>query len=202
MPSETSTPCADQSVEELRRELVESREQQAATAEILRVISSSPTDLRRVFADIAAGAARLCDAYDAMIRQVDGEVLRAVAHHGSIPVADMLPLTRGHISGRVIFDRRTVHIADMQAETEEYPENSDLARRLGFRTVLGVPLIRAGEAIGAIIIRRSEVCAFTDRQVDLLKIFADQAVIAIENTRLFETEQTRNRPHRGYVGRS
>src|SRR5262245_60751186 len=86
MSSETSTVSGDQSVEELRRELAEAREQQAATAEILRVISSAPTNLERAFAEITATAARLCDAYDATINLVDGEVLRLVAHHGPIPV--------------------------------------------------------------------------------------------------------------------
>src|SRR6516165_7786964 len=93
MPSEISTVRGDQSVEELRRELAEAREQQAATAEIMGVISRSPMDLRRVFAEIAASAARLCDGLDVVIRQVDGDILRLVAHHGAIPVADTLPLT-------------------------------------------------------------------------------------------------------------
>jgi len=189
MPSETS--CADQSVEELRRELAEAREQQTATAEILRVISGSPTDMQGVFQEIAASAARLCDAYDAVIRQVDGEVLRLVAHFGPIPSIPVIPL-RGTVPGRAALERRTVHIADLQTETEEYPEGSDRARRLGFRTMLGVPLIRASEAIGTISIRRAEARRFTDRQIDLLRTFADQAVIAIENTRLIEEVQARN----------
>src|SRR5215475_4257206 len=124
-------------------ELAEAREQQAATAEILRVISSSPTDLQRVFAEIATSAARLCDAYDALIRQVDGEVLRIVGHHGPIPAAGTLPLTRGLPPARAILDRRTIHITDLLTETDEFPEGSD---SLGFRTILAVPLIRAGEA--------------------------------------------------------
>src|SRR6516164_1313974 len=172
MSPEASTIGGDQVVEELRRELAEAREQQAATAEILRVISGSPMDLQRVFADIAAGAARLCDAYDAVIRQVDGEVLRLIAHHGPIPVAAAVPLSRGVLTARVVLDRRTIQVGDMQAETDEYPENSDLARRLGFHTVLGVPLIRAGEAIGAIAIRRTEVRPFSDKQIALLETFA------------------------------
>ena len=94
MPSEVSTPPGVQSVEELRRELAEAREQQAATADILKVISSSPTDLRRMFTAVAASAARLCDAYDATIFQVDGHLLRRVAQHGMIPQDDTLPLTR------------------------------------------------------------------------------------------------------------
>ena len=185
MPSDTSTRCADQSVEELRRELAEAREQQTATAEILRVISSSPTDLQRVFAGIATSAARLCDAYDTVIRLVDDEVLRLVAHHGPIPTTPVGPLGRGAVPGRAALDRQTIHIGDLQAETGEYPEGSERARRLGFRTILAVPLIRAGDAIGVIVVRRAEVRPFTDRQIDLLKTFAHQAVIAIENARLF-----------------
>jgi len=167
MPSEVSMSGADQvrrrTSEELERELAEAREQQVATAEILKVISSTPTDLERVFAEIAASAARLCDAYDAVIRQVDGEVLRLVAHQGPIPVPGAVPLSRGVITARAILDRRTIQVADIQAETDEYPETSDIARRLGYRTSLTVPLIRGGEAFGAIAIRRTEVRLFTDR---------------------------------------
>jgi signal transduction histidine kinase len=192
MSPEASTIGGDQSLEELRRELAEAREQQAATAEILRVISSSPTDLQRVFAEIAEGAARLCDAYDASIHRVDGDLLPVVAHHGPIPTTGMFSLTRGFFIGRAVLDLRTIHIADLQAETDEYPEGSERARRLGFRSILAVPLMRAGEAIGVISLRRTEVRPFTDRQIELLKTFADQAVIAIENTRLFEEVRQKN----------
>src|SRR5215510_5301883 len=102
MSPEASTVGGDQLVEELRRELAEAREQQAATTQILRIISSSPTDLPRVFAEISASAARLCDAYDALIRQVDGEVLRLVAHQGPIPMTDTLSLTRAIPGGRAV----------------------------------------------------------------------------------------------------
>src|SRR5215831_493410 len=197
MPSEVSTVSGGQSVEELRRELAEAREQQAATAEILKVISSSPMDLQRVFAEIAASAARLCDANDASIFQVDGDCLRLVAHDGPIPAGPIgqftLPLTRGVSAGRAVLDRRTSQVADLQAEEDEYPEGRDFALRHGFRTVLNVPLIRADAAIGVFAIRRTEARPFTDRQIDLLKTFADQAVIAIENTRLFEAEQAGKR---------
>src|SRR5215470_12635159 len=184
---------AERRIQELTKELSEAREQQAATAEILRVISSSPTDVQRVFAEIAESAAYLCDAYDATIHQVDGDLLRLVAHHGPIPVAGSWPLTRGRLLPGAVINRRTIHVADLQAETDEYPEGSEIARRLGYHTILVVPLIRAGVAIGVIAIRRTEIRPFTDRQIELLKTFADQAVIAIENTRLFEAEQASKR---------
>src|SRR5262249_56670954 len=103
-----------------RGERVERRDQQAATAEILRVISSSPTDLQPVFAEIATSAARLCDAYDALIRQVDGGVLRLVAHHGPIPAAGTLPLTRGLPPARAGLDRRTIHITELLRATAAF----------------------------------------------------------------------------------
>jgi len=194
MSPEASTIGGDQSLEELRRELAEAREQQAATSEILRVISSSPMDAVLVFAEIAASAARLCEASDAAIHRVDGEVLRLVVSQGSIPKGDdTLPLTREVVTGRAVLDGRTVQVADVQAETAEYPVGSANARRLGHRTLLAIPLMRAGEAIGVIGIRRTEIRPFTDRQIDLLKTFADQAVIAIENTRLFEEVQARQK---------
>src|SRR5262245_27435919 len=193
MPSDVSTATGDHSVEALRRELAEAREQQAATAEILAAIASSVTDVNQVFAKIAASAARLCDAHDATIFQVDGNDLRIVANHGKIPPGGALHLTRAIVTGCAVLDRRTIHVADLHAESKKYPEGSDRARLLGHRTILAVPLIHAGEAIGAIAIRRTEVRPFTDRQVELLKAFADQAVIAIENTRLFETVQSSKR---------
>src|SRR5262245_16841825 len=190
MPSEVSTFNDDQSVEELRRELADAREQQAATAEILRVISSSPMDLQRVFAEIAASAARLCDASNAGVLQVDGDHLRIVAYHGPIPASQGgIPLRRGVVNGRAVLDRATLHVADLQVETDEYPEGSEIARRLGFRTILVVPLLRAGEAIGVIALRRTEARLFSDKQVALLETFANHAVIAIENARLFQAEQ-------------
>src|SRR5262245_58285621 len=206
MPSEESTAGADRHfgrvVDELKRELEtksrelgEAREQQAATAGILAAISSSPADLRRVFAEIAANAARLCDASNVSIGQVDGASLRIVAHHGPLPTTGQAtqPLTRGIAFARAVLDRQTIHVADLQAEMGEYPQSSDLARRLGIRTVLVQPLIRDGKAIGAISIRRADVRPFTDRQIELLKTFADQAVIAIETTRLFEEVQARTK---------
>src|SRR5262245_63958054 len=143
MPSEVSAAAADQHlgrvVDELKRELeaksrelAEAGEQQAATAGILAAISSSPTDLQRVCAEIAGNAARLCDAYDAVIVRVDGDSLHLVAHHGPIathaPVGQaMLPLTRGVSFARAILDGQTIHVAYMLAEMAEYPQSGDLA---------------------------------------------------------------------------
>ena len=208
MPSEVSTAGTAQDlsrvIEELKlelhgknQELAEAREQQVATAQILASISNSPTDAQRTFHDIAAKAARLCDAYNAGIFQLVGDHLRVVAHCGPIPTVGpvgegRVPLTRGAVVARAVLDREPVHVADVQAETDELPLGSEVARRLGYRTQLAVPLIREGKAIGVISIQRADVRPFTDRQIELLKTFADQAVIAIENTRLFEEVQQKN----------
>jgi GAF domain-containing protein/CheY-like chemotaxis protein len=183
-------------LETRNRALTESLEQQTATGEILRVISASPTDVRPVFDAMAESAARLCEAYDAAIFRVDGDQLRLVAHRGPIPMGAIgeftLPRGRGSAPGRSVVDGRVVHVADLQAELDEFPDGSPLARRLGFRTTLNVPLMRAGVAIGTINVRRTEARLFTERQVALLQTFADQAVIAIENVRLFTELEAKN----------
>ena len=177
-------------------ELREALDQQTATSEILRVITGSPTDLQPVLNAIAESAARLCNAKDAVIRLVEGNVLRMAAHQGPIPffAAAELPIDRGSITGRAVVEGRPVHIEDLLAvAATEFPRIFlASAESKGDRTQLAVPLIREGVAIGAILIRRTTVDPFTDKQIALLKTFADQAVIAIENVRLFKEIQERN----------
>jgi signal transduction histidine kinase/putative methionine-R-sulfoxide reductase with GAF domain len=193
-----STDPAILSAENARlvQEVAELRQQQAATGEILGIISRSPTDLQPVLDAVAESAARLCEAIDAIIFRVDGDQLRLIGHHGPIPSGQVgeftVPLVRGTINGRAVLDARTVHVADLQIETKQFPQGSEYARQQGMRTGLSVPLMREGVAIGTIHLRRTEVQLFTERQVDLLQTFANQAVIAIENARLFEAEQTRS----------
>ena len=181
-------------VRDLEKHLAEALEREKATSEILRVIGSSSTDIQPVFDTVAESAARLCQASDTSIFRLDGDRLRRVAQHGSIPAGVIgeftVPLVRGSFAGRSVLDGRIVHIADAQTEADEFPEGSESARRLGFRAILCIPLIREGVTIGAISLRDTKVRLFTDRQVALLQTFADQAVIAIENVRLFnETKE-------------
>jgi GAF domain-containing protein len=181
---------------EAQKPLAEALEQQAATSEILRVIRSSPSNVQPVFDAVAEIAARLCESFDSAVWRREGDRLILVAHHGAIPQTgseSFLPLVRGTVGGRSVLDGRTVHIADIQTEGDEFPNTSENARRQGYRTILSVPLMREGVAIGAIVLRRTETRLFSERQIALLQTFADQAVIAIENVRLFEKEEQRTR---------
>src|SRR4029434_2532396 len=173
--------------------LSESLEQQTPTSEILRVIASSPTDIQPVLAVVAENAARLCDAEDADIARVDGDILRRVASYGSMPRVDELPITRGIPGCRAVIDRQTIHIHDVAAEIEtEFPEARSTQRLTVTRTLLATPLLREGLPIGVIVIRRREVRPFDEKQIKLLETFAHQAVIAIESVRLFKELQERN----------
>jgi two-component system, NtrC family, sensor kinase len=172
------------------KELREALEQQTATSEILRVIASSPTDLQPVLDGIAERAAKLCDAEDAAIFRVDRNFLRLAAHFGPIPMAGTVGvgrvLDRGTPAGRAVIDRQTIHVHDLRAADAEFPEAKARGIAMGLRIVLDIPLLREGIAIGAIHVRRREVRPFSDSQIKLLETFADQAVIAIENVRLFQ----------------
>ena len=178
----------------LLNELRESLQQQTATSEVLKVISSSPTDIQPVLDAVAENAARLCEANNAVIFRLDGDLLRPVTQYGHIPITTHprqgLPVNRDTVTGRAVFERRTIHILDLAAEESEFPEGSRHARIDGHRTTLATPLLREGVPIGAILIRRTEVRPFSQKQIELLSTFADQAAIAVENVRLFnETKE-------------
>ena len=182
--------------EALDREAV-AQEQQAATAEILRAISSSPTELESVLGAVAQNASRLCGAGDVSLYRVEGGLMRKVAEHGppltALRVGETRPITRMSVSGRAIIDRTTIHLRDPQAAeaAREYP---DVRRDTGIRTTIGIPLIREGMAIGVFTVYRTETRPFSEREIALLQTFADQAVIAIENVRLFyETKEALDR---------
>jgi GAF domain-containing protein len=188
-------------LEDRNRQLTEALEQQTATSEILRVIASSPTDIQPVLDTVAANAARLCDASDAVVFRLEGHILRRTASYGSIVAVDQFPIGRANPPGRAVVDCHPIHIHDIAAEVDtEYPDVSDIQRLTGARTVLATPLLREGFPIGAIAIRRLEVRPFSDKQIALVKTFADQAVIAIENVRLFQELETRTRELARSVG--
>ena len=182
-----------QQIEARNRELSESLEQQTATGDILGVIASSPTDIQPVLDAVAASAARLCDANDAQILLVNGDSVQRAAAFGELPAVQNTPLNRGWPGSRAIIDREPIHIHDITTQLDsEFPEVKEFQGRWGHRTVLATPLLREGHATGAILIRRKEVRPFTDKQIALIKTFADQAVIAIENVRLFHEIEQKN----------
>jgi two-component system, NtrC family, sensor kinase len=173
----------------LFNETNEALERQTTTSEILRVMSSSPTDTQPVFDIIAASAARLCAARDAQVLRVEGDVLRLVSAYGSPSMPPVRTISRGHGVGRAVIDRRTIHVRDMAQAIAEFPETS--APQHGVESILAVPLLREDVAVGVIRISRTQRQPFTEQQIALLETFAEQAVIAIENVRLFKELQAR-----------
>jgi class 3 adenylate cyclase len=190
LSSSLSRNGAESEVVELRKELHEAREQQTATADVLKVISHSTFDLQAVMNTLVHSAARLCAADKGAIFQQDGDVLRMAANYGFSPEAEQYaaenpgPVNRGSVIGRVMLEGKAIHIPDVLADPDYAAFARSYQRVFGYRTYLGVPLLRDGTTIGSFSLTRDKVSPFTEKQIELVRTFADQAVIAIENARL------------------
>ena len=187
------------SVVDPNKDLKEARAQQAATAEILKVIASSPSDVQPVFEAIAESAMSLLDAWSVLVTRFDGELLHFGAARGALPDTEQFLRNQHPIRpeaavfpGRCILERSAINISDAQADPS--PQSRERARLRGFRAHLSVPMLRDGQPNGVISVSRREAGAFAANEVELLQTFADQAVIAIENVRLFnETKESLER---------
>src|SRR5215207_7248857 len=175
-------------------ELTESLEYQTATSDVLNVISRSPSEIQPVLDAIVQTTSVLCGAEDAVILLREGATLRIAAHHGPIPLDfNAKPIERSWVAGRSVADRAAIHVPDLAAAGDEFPLGRSIAEKFGHRTTLAIPLLREDEAVGCLLLRRLVVQPFSDKQIALVETFADQAVIAIENARLFEEVQARTR---------
>src|SRR5262245_23540681 len=199
---ELVTTFADQAViaienARLLNELRQSLQQQTATADVLKVISRSAFDLQTVLNTLTESVARLCDADMASMHRQERTNYRAIATYGGPPehreatLALPFEAGRGSVIGRTVLERRPIQVADVLADPEYAFQ--EVQQKIGYRTVLSVPLLREGHPIGAVVLMRSTVRPFTDKQIDLVTTFADQAGIAIENVRLFDEIQDKSR---------
>ena len=196
--AQVATGDLQEQLNQRTRELEEALQQQTATSEVLSIIRRSPADAQPVFDAIVQSAARLCDAIFSVVYLLDGENLRIAATQNFTPEAtsqiqklrQLKWPDRSHLGGRAILDRTIIHVPDVLTDPEY---SRDFALAGGWRAVLAVPLLRDGIPVGALTVGKAEPKPFSDRQIQLLNTFADQALIAIENVRLFETEQQRTR---------